>query len=218
VLPSLTAGAAGALHSAQQNITGTLNMLVAATEAKIKKFVYSASSTYYGNLPAPHREDAPVGCETPYAISKYVGELYARQFDRMYDLPTVCLRYFQVYGPREPISGEYAMVRGIFLEQKRQGKPLTVHGDGSQRRDFVHVKDVAYANLLALQRPVRNTVINVGTGKSVSIKELADMISPDQISLPARPHDMKETLADTRHCAIMLGWKPDWQLQYHIND
>lgn len=218
VFPSLEAGARGTIHSADQNIIGTLNVLAACVEAKIKKFIYSASSTYYGNLPVPHREDAPVGCQTPYAISKFAGELYALQFDRMYGLPVLCLRYFQVYGPREPISGAYAMVRGIFLEQARQGQPLTIHGDGSQRRDFVHVNDVAKANLKALETDVHGEIVNVGTGRSVSIKELAGMISPWQVRLPSRAHDMQETLADVSKCYRTFGWAPQLKLEDHIHE
>ena len=208
VLPSLLGGPSACAFSAEQNILGTLNVLIAAAEAKAKKVVYSASSTYYGNLPAPHREDAPVGCHTPYAISKYAGELYAMQFDRMYDLPCVALRYFQVYGPRQPISGEYAMVTGIFLDQAKRGLPLTIHGDGEQRRDFVHGSDVAAANLRAFESDVRGQVINVGTGVSHSIRELADLISPNQTFTASRAHDMRETRADTAKCERLLNWLP----------
>jgi nucleoside-diphosphate-sugar epimerase len=209
VLPSLQGGPAACLHSADQNILGTINVLVAAAEAGVGKLVYSASSTYYGNLPAPHREDAPAGCHTPYAISKYCGELYALQFQRMHQLPVVCLRYFQVYGPRQPVAGEYAMVTGIFIDQRIHGRTLTVHGDGSQRRDFVHVHDIAKANVLAFEKDVSGEVINIGTGKSHSIKELADLVSADQVFSAPRPHDMKETLADLTKCRHLLGWVPE---------
>lgn len=210
VLPSLAAGAEGCLYSAEQNIMGTLNVLIAASEANVKKFVYSASSTYYGNSPAPHYEIASPNPETPYAVSKYVGELYCEQFSRMYGLNTVCLRYFQVYGQRQPVSGEYAMVNGIFLDQKKRGIPLTIHGDGSQRRDFVHVRDVAKANLLAAEmKGGGHAVINIGMGKSWSIKQLADMVSPDQVHQTARAHDMKETRAGIKLCENLLKWKPE---------
>jgi len=209
VLPSLHGGPESALFSAEQNITGTLNVLVAAAEAKVRKVVYSASSTYYGNMPAPHWESMLPGCHTPYGISKYVGELYARQFSRMYGLPTMSLRYFQVYGPRCPSKGEYAMVSSIFIEQALRGEPLTIHGDGKQRRDFVHVSDVAMANVRAFESNVGDgEIINVGRGESFSIKELADLISPNQITLPTRAFDMKETLADTYKCQQMLRWTP----------
>lgn len=208
VLPSLRGGPSATLFSADNNITGTLNMLVAATEAKVGKFIYSASSTCYGNTPPPHYEDMPEACETPYAVSKYAGEMYALQFARMYKLPVVSLRYFQVYGPRQPVSGEYAMVTGIFLDQHKRGVPLTVHGDGSQRRDFVHVHDVAEANVRSFEGPLNAHVINIGTGQNTSIKELADMISPNQERQRPRQHDMAATLADTSRCKELLRWVP----------
>jgi nucleoside-diphosphate-sugar epimerase len=210
VLPSLGGGAASALFSAEQNITGTLNVLVAAAEAKVGKVVYSASSTYYGNTFPPHREDGAIGVATPYAVSKYVGELYCKQFSAMYGLPTVCLRYFQVYGPRCPKSGPYAMVSSIFIDQAKRGEPLTVHGDGSQKRDFVHVYDVSHANVLAFERPGLGDgeVINVGRGESHSIQELADLISPNQVHTDPRAFDMAETLADVSKCWRLLEWVP----------
>lgn len=208
VLPSLHGGPASVLGSFEPNARGTLNVLIAAADRKVGRFVYSASSTCYGNTEAPHVESAEVAPETPYAVSKYIGELYCRQFDRMYDLPTVCLRYFQVYGPRCPSTGPYAMVSSIFIEQAKQGSALTVNGDGSARRDFVHVRDVAEANLRAFESAVRDESINVGTGQSHSIKELADLISPNQVNTPPRAFDMKETLADTGKCARLLGWVP----------
>ena len=212
VLPSIGAGPESTLFSAEQNITGTLNVLVAAAAAKVKKLVYSASSTYYGQTPAPHREDGPLGAHTPYGVSKYVGELYAKQFSAMYDLPTVCLRYFQVYGPRCPKTGPYAMVSSIFIDQWMRGEPLTIQGTGEQKRDFVHVYDVAYANLRAFESTNSEAragdVINVGRGESFSIKHLADLISDDQVHVSARAFDMPETRADVSKCWRVLGWVP----------
>lgn len=209
VLPSLGGGAASALFSAEQNITGTLNTLVAAAEAGVRKVVYSASSTYYGATTPPHKEDGPNGLATPYAVSKYVGELYCRQFSMMYNLPTVCLRYFQVYGPRCPKSGPYAMVSSIFIDQAKCGAPLTIHGDGSQKRDFVHVYDVATANVLAFEKPVAGgEVINIGRGESFSIQQLADLISPNQVHTEPRAFDMPETRATVGKCWDKLGWVP----------
>jgi nucleoside-diphosphate-sugar epimerase len=211
VLPSLGGGPSSTLFSAEQNITGTLNTLVAAAEAGVKKVVYSASSTAYGNMFPPHREDGPVSPETPYAVSKYVGELYCQRFSAMYNLPTVCLRYFQVYGPRCPKTGPYAMVSSIFIDQAERGEPLTIHGDGQQRRDFVHVYDVAKANVLAYERPGLGVgeVINVGRGESHSIQELADLISDNQVHTAPRALDMAETLADVSKCWRLLEWVPE---------
>lgn len=192
-----------------QNVLGTLNLLKASRRSQVRKFVYAASSTVYGRTIAPHREGSPPDCLNPYALTKYAGEQYCELYDKLYGLPTLSLRYFQVYGPRQPSSGNYAVVSGIFLEQRKSGAPLTIHGDGSQRRDFVYVGDVAEANIRALESPVHGTVINVGTGTSHSIKEVADLISPNQIlGLPRRPGDMDETLADTGRCRTLLEWCP----------
>lgn len=210
VLPSVGKGPESALYSADQNIRGTLNVLVASAENKVEKVIYSASSTYYGTRPAPHYEDGDFGGSTPYAVSKYVGELYCAQFSRMFGLSTVCLRYFQVYGKRCPSTGEYAMVSSIFVNQAKRGQPLTIDGDGSQRRDFVHVDDVAEANLRAFHAFMAKdgVVINVGRGQSHSVKELADLISPNQVHRAPRAFDMQETLADTTRCSAILGWTP----------
>src|SRR5262249_28355879 len=156
---------------------GTQTLLSAAQNAGVKKVVYSASSTYYGNRPAPQREDAPPQCLNPYAVSKYVGEQLCELFDRAYGLSTVSLRYFNVYGPREPTQGAYALVLGTFLGQWRRGQALTIHGDGEQRRDFVHVRDVVAANLAAMRSDAHGMVINIGSGENHSVKQLANLIS-----------------------------------------
>lgn len=209
VLPSITGGPDFCSIIEQTNIKGTINVLIAAALAGVDRVVYSASSTVYGNRPPPQSEETTTpDLLTSYAVSKYCGELYCDQFTKQYGLKTACLRYFQVYGPRQPIEGEYAMVTGIFLDQKKKGLPLTIHGDGSQRRDFVHVRDVAKANLLALEKDFTGTV-NIGCGVSHSIKELADMISDNQVFLPIRQHDMMETLASTERCKQVLGWLPE---------
>jgi len=192
----------------EQNIIGTQNLLIAARDAHVRKLVYSGSSTYYGNGAPPQVETALPNCLNPYAVSKYVGEQFCEIFTRLYQLPTVSLRYFNVYGPRQPSVGAYALVLGIFLDQSRRGKPLTVHGDGSQRRDFIHVSDVVEANLAAYRSAVEGTVMNVGSGTNISIQEIADMISPHQERLPRRKGDAEVTLADISRIRRLLGWEP----------
>jgi nucleoside-diphosphate-sugar epimerase len=192
----------------EQNVLGTQNLLVACRQAKIRKLVYSGSSTCYGLQAPPHHEDLLPHCLNPYALSKYVGEQYCGLFTRLYGLPTVSLRYFNVYGPRQPREGAYALVMGIFLDQFKKGEPLTIHGDGSQRRDFVHVRDVVRANWQAYQSAVQDTVLNVGTGTNISIKELADMISKNQIFQPRRRGDADVTLADISRIKALTGWQP----------
>ena len=192
----------------QQNIIGTQNILIAARDAGVRKLVYSGSSTYYGNGAAPQSESALPECLNPYAVSKYVGEQFCEVFTRLYQFPTVTLRYFNVYGPRQPSAGAYALVLGIFLDQWRRGVPLTIHGDGSQRRDFIHVDDVVEANLAAFSSGAQGTVMNVGSGSNVSIKEIADLISPRQEHHPRRAGDAEITLADISRIRRMLGWAP----------
>lgn len=190
------------------NITGTQNMLLAARDAGMKRFIYSGSSTYYGNRPPPHREDDPADILNIYGLTKRVGEQYTLLFDQDFGLPALVLRYFNVYGPRQPETGAYALVLGIFLRRAADGKVLEIHGDGSQRRDFVHVRDVVAANIAALESNTRGTVFNVGSGTSLSVKELADMISPDQVHTEGRKGDSLATLADISRIKDALGWTP----------
>lgn len=190
------------------NVVGTQNVLVAAKANGVQKVIYSGSSTYYGNHPGPHREDLPGDFLNFYGLSKYVGEEYCLMFDHLYGLPCVVLRYFNVYGPRQPEQGEYALVLGIFMRCAAQGRPLTIHGSGRQRRDFVHVRDVAAANIAALESASRGVRLNVGSGASVSVQELADMISPHQTYAPRRVADADFTLADLSRTREVLGWEP----------
>jgi nucleoside-diphosphate-sugar epimerase len=192
----------------EQNIIGTQNLLIAARDAHVRKVVYSGSSTYYGNGAPPQAETALPNFLNPYAVSKYVGEQFCEIFTRLYGLPTVSLRYFNVYGERQPSAGAYGLVLGIFLDQHRRGEPLTVHGDGAQRRDFIHVSDVAEANVAAYRSDVAGTVMNVGSGTNISIQEIADMISPDQKHLSRRAGDAEATLADIGRIKRLLGWEP----------
>jgi nucleoside-diphosphate-sugar epimerase len=190
------------------NITGTQNMLLAARDAGVKRFIFSGSSTYYGNRPPPHRESDPADILNIYGLTKRVGEQYTLLFDQDFNLPSVVLRYFNVYGARQPQEGAYALVLGIFLKRKAEGKTLEVHGDGGQRRDFVHVRDVVSANIAACESQVRGEVFNVGSGTSLSVKELADMISPDQVHVEGRRGDSLATLADISKIKAALGWEP----------
>ncbi len=191
------------------NVIGTLNVLKGAREAGVRKLVYSGSSTYYGSQPLPHS----VGKTQSeflnfYALTKYVGEEYALIYDRLHDVPSIVLRYFSVYGPRQPEVGPYALVMGTFLKRWATGQALEIHGDGKQRRDFIHVRDVAMANLLAFESDQRACVLNVGSGANTSIQELADMISLFQTRTEARRGDSLGTLADIRETFERIGWRP----------
>jgi UDP-glucose 4-epimerase len=190
------------------NITGTQNMLLAARDAGVRRFIYSGSSTYYGNRPPPHRESDSPDLLNIYGLTKRVGEQYCLLFDEGFDLPCVVLRYFNVYGPRQPETGAYALVLGIFLRRHAEAKALEIHGDGAQRRDFVHVRDVVAANIAAYESQVRGEIFNVGSGTSLSVKQLADMISPNQVHTEARQGDSLSTLADIAKIRNALGWTP----------
>jgi len=196
----------------QSNISGTQNMLLAARDAGVRRFIYSGSSTYYGNRAVPHRESDPPDLLNIYGLTKKVGEDYCLLFEKNFGLACVVLRYFNVYGPRQPQTGAYALVLGIFLNRLAEDKALEIHGEGNQRRDFVHVRDVVEANILAYERAqddgVRGEVFNVGSADSLSVKELADMISPNQVHTEARKGDATATLADISKIKARLGWSP----------
>jgi UDP-glucose 4-epimerase len=178
----------------------------------VKRFVYSGSSTFYGNRAVPHRETDPPDILNIYGLTKKAGEDYCLLFDKSGNPACVVLRYFNVYGPRQPQTGAYALVLGIFLNRLAENKALEIHGDGTQRRDFVHVRDVVAANIQALERAqeagVRGEIFNVGSGENLSVQELANRISPNQVHAQARTGDAAATLADISKIRDRLGWSP----------
>lgn len=203
------------IESHEVNVTGTLNVLMAAKEAGVKRVVFASSCGVYGDAEVqPQREDTPANPKTPYALHKYISEKYCQLFNSVYDLPTVILRYFNVYGQRMPDSGPYSGAIKIFLKQKSAGHPLTITGDGGQTRDFVHVSDVARANILAMQNPKvgMGEIINIGTGKSIGINQLADLIGGKKKYLPARI-ELRHSLADNQKAKKLLGWEPKVNFQ-----
>lgn len=205
------------------NITGTLNVLLAARDAAVKRVVYSASSSAYGRKDTlPLSEEMPPSPIIPYAIQKRVGEQYCEMFARFYGLETVSLRYFNVYGPRQTTAsgGPYATVVGIFLEQRRDGKPMSVVPDGTQRRDFTHVSDVVRANLLAISSPRvgRGEIINVGTGRNHSVLEVAELIGGPWEFIAPREGEVSATLADIRKAKELLGWEPSIRFEDGITE
>jgi len=200
------------------NITGTLNVLMAAREAGVKRVVYSASSSAYGDQKEmPLRESMLPRPMSPYGLHKHVGELYCSVWSEVYGLPTVSLRYFNVYGPRLDPDGAYALVIGKFLKQCAEGNTITITGDGTQTRDFTHVRDVVQANILAAEGEVvgRGEVINIGAGENASINQIAKLIGGKVEHIAARlePHD---TLADNSLARELLGWKPQVSLEEGI--
>lgn len=193
------------------NLTGTLNVLVAARDSKVKRVIYAASSSAYGDQESmPLIEDMAPHPLSPYGFQKYAGELYCRLFSELYHLETVALRYFNVYGPRASTEGAYALVIGKFLEQKKRGEPLTIVPDGTQSRDFTHIRDIVRANILAAEsiRVGRGEVINIGGGKEHTVLEIARLIGGPTTLIEPRI-EPKRTLADIRRARTLLGWEPE---------
>ncbi len=200
------------------NVIGTQSVLEMSRRAGVKRVVYSASSSYYGHASKPpFVEYAPKGCATPYSLSKWQGEEVCDLYTKLYDLSTVSLRYFNVYGPREPLKGEYAPVMGLFKRQKAAGQPMTIVGDGRQRRDFTHINDVVEANLLAAERINVTGPVNIGTGRNYSINDLAVMIGGDRLYVPDRVGETRETLANNMRAREELGWAPKITLEDYLS-
>ena len=200
------------IEAVQKNCVGTTVMLQCAREAGVKRFVYSSTSSGYGNNPYPNVETQPDDCLNPYSASKIAGEKFCKMYTELYGLETVVLRYFNVFGRRSPAKGQYAPVIGIFQRQRDTGEPLTIVGDGAQRRDFVHVEDVARANYLAATMPLKGhagEVFNVGTGSAYSIQQIADSISDNQVYIDKRSGEMETTFADITKIGDVLGWQPE---------
>ena len=200
------------IGAVEKNCVGTTVMLQCAREAGVKRFVYSSTSSAYGNNPYPNVETQPDDCLNPYSASKAAGEKFCKMYTDLYGLETVILRYFNVFGQRSPARGQYAPVIGIFQRQKEAGEPLTLVGDGSQKRDFIHVEDVARANYIAATADLGDhigEVFNIGSGKNYSIKDIADVISDNQVFIPKRSGEMETTLADITKVESVMGWKPE---------
>jgi len=202
------------------NVTGTLNVLIASNGGGVKRVIYSASSSAYGNQSVmPLTEDMVAEPLSPYGLQKYIGELNCRLWTKVYGLPTVSLRYFNVYGPRFNPEGAYALVIGKFIKQKKEGKKLTITGDGGQTRDFTHVSDVVNANILAAEseKVGQGEVINIGAGKNQSINRIAELVGGEVEYIPERL-EPKDTLADNSKARILLGWEPKVSIEEGIKE
>lgn len=192
------------------NVDGTLNVLIAARDAKVRRVVYSASSSAYGEQATlPLHEDMRPHPMNPYALQKYIGEEYCRLFSSLYGLETVSLRYFNVYGPRMATEGAYVTVISVFRRQKSDGQMLTIVGDGKQTRDFTHVSDVVAANIRAMTSHTvgRGEVVNIGAGEPHSVMEVAKLFGQPMTHVPPRP-EATHTHADIRRARELLGWAP----------
>lgn len=204
------------------NIRGTLNVLQAARAAGVRRVVFATSAAVYGNNPVlPKREDMLPEPESPYALGKLTGEYYLKLFSSLYGLETVALRYFNVFGPRQDGKSMYSGVISRFTDDLKSGRIPTIFGDGQQTRDFVYVKDVVQANLLAMRslRVGRGEIFNVATGRTVSLLQLLDAlkkITGSQVTpqfKEARAGDIKHSLADISKIQMALGYAPKFGLE-----
>ncbi len=208
----------------KNNSLGTINMLKCSVDANVRRFVYSASSSAYGNaVKMPMVEEDNIDPISPYAMQKYYGEVACKMFCKVYNIETVSLRYFNVYGERQSMEGAYALVVAAFARMRLNNVPLTIRGDGEQKRDFTYVKDVVKANMLASESKLvgNGEVINIGNGDNKSVNEIAQMIGGETINVDP-VIEPKETLADNSKAKELLGWSPkmnieDWIPKY-LND
>lgn len=205
IVPSITSP----LLYHEVNVSGTLNILEASRRAKVKRFIYTASSSCYG-VPDkyPTSETAPIKPEYPYALTKYMGETYALHWGKVYKLPVVSLRLFNIFGPRVRTYGTYGPVISIFMAQKLAGKPFTIVGDGKQTRDFTFVSDVVDAFITAAKSDTVNDYFNVGSGGTYSVNHLVKLLGGKVVYIPKRPGEPDCTWADITKIKKILGWKP----------
>lgn len=221
------------LKAIENNMMGTATALECARKCGVKRFVYSSTSAAYGlaNNP-PLVETMPTDCLNAYSVSKVAGEEMCKMYAQLYGMETVTFRYFNVYGERQPLRGQYAPVVGIFLRQRAAGEPMTVVGDGNQRRDFTYVGDVVSANIAAAtivapKWTVENEIIhrswewgqvyNIGTGRNYSINEIASMIGGPFINITPRPAESRVSLANASKAKNHLGWTARVRLEDWIS-
>lgn len=216
-IPSVPKSIADPVTSHRANVDGTLSLLLAAREAGVGRVIYAASSSAYGDTPTlPKREDMPGNPISPYGVSKYAGELYCQSFSRVLGVETVSLRYFNVFGPRQHPTSQYAAVIPRFVRAMLNGEPVTIYGDGRQSRDFTYIDNVVSANLLACEAPreqVSGQVFNVAAGKAFSLLELYDVLAAltgshkKPVFAPQRTGDVRDSLADTTRAQKAMGYK-----------
>lgn len=204
------------------NSVGTCTVLQCAKEASVKRFIYSSTSSGYGHNHVPNVEDQHDDCLNPYSVSKVMGEKLCKIYHELFNIKTISLRYFNVYGKRQTMTGQYATAVGIFLNQKKNGERLTIVGDGEQRRDFTHVLDVVHANIIVATREVEDDafgqVYNIGCGRNYSVNQLAAMISQNVGYIAPRKGEARNTLANFEKIKRTFGWEPSIILENWISE
>jgi len=205
------------LKSIYANVMGTASVLQAAREMGVKRVVYSSTSSGYGLNSTPNIEDQPDDCLNPYSVGKVTGEKLCKMYSNLFELETIVFRYFNVYGNRQPMKGQYSTVVGIFERQMKNNEPLTIVGDGEQTRDFTNVKDVVQANILAATKEIDKkyfgTIFNIGRGQNYSINELAKMYNHTTTYIPPRKGEARATLANIDKAKSILGYNPTINLE-----
>jgi len=205
------------IRSVRTNVVGTTTVLQCSKEANVKRVIYSSTSSAYGRNEIPNKETQPDDCLNPYSISKVAGEKLCSMYTSIFGLDTIIFRYFNVYGDRHPTKGIYAPVIGLFDVQKQKGEPLTIVGDGEQRRDFTNVKDVVDINIIAATKDIDakyfGNVFNIGTGINYSVNQIASFISNNTINIPERLGEARETLANINKVKEVFGWEPKIKLE-----
>jgi nucleoside-diphosphate-sugar epimerase len=220
-LPSVQRSIDNALATHAVNATGTLNLLIAAHEAGVRRVVYAASSSVYGDTPTlPKREDMRPRPKSPYAVSKLAGEYYCQAFTAVHGLETVCLRYFNVFGPRQDPTSQYSAVIPLFIAAMLRGEPPAVHGDGLQSRDFTYVANVVHANLLAATAPgVAGRMFNVACGQRHTLLDMIAIVNGilgaqiEPVHIDPRPGDVRHSLADIAAAQEALGYRVEVDLR-----
>ena len=199
------------------NVDGTFNVLQAAKATEVKRFIYIASSSCYG-IPDKYTtpENAEIRPQYPYALAKRMGEELVMHWAQVYNFPALSLRFFNVYGPRSRTSGTYGAVFGVFLGQKLAGKPYTVVGDGKQTRDFTYVTDIAQAIIVSAKSDRVGQIYNVGSGATVSVNRLVELLGGDKVHIPKRPGEPDSTFADISKIRSELGWEPQVSIEEGI--
>tara|TARA_B110000008_G_scaffold122349_1_gene124804 strand:- start:92 stop:1084 length:993 start_codon:yes stop_codon:yes gene_type:complete len=202
----------------KSNVTGTFNVLQACRKHKVKKIIYAGSSSCYG-IPDeyPTKEIASIRPEYPYALTKNLGEQLVMHWCKLYNLPAISLRFFNVYGPRARTSGTYGAVFGVFLAQKLANKPFTVVGDGNQTRDFTFVSDVVNAIIAAADSDLSGEVINIGSNNTYSINRLVELLGGEITYIPKRPGEPDCTWADITKATQLLDWEPKVSLEEGVD-
>ncbi|MCJ7791300.1 MAG: SDR family oxidoreductase [Dehalococcoidia bacterium] len=222
-IPSVPRSVANPLASHEANATGTLNVLLAARDSGVKKVIYASSSSVYGDIPTlPKREDMAPNPQSPYAVTKLTGEYYCQVFQQVYGLSTVCLRYFNVYGPGQDPDSQYAAVIPKFIKRVSEGMPPIIFGDGEQTRDFTFIRDAVEANILFAESNASG-VFNIGKGSKISINELAMLVSRlmdkdlEPVHHAPRAGDIRHSLADIAK-AKACGYNPKYTLERGLKE